>query len=158
VSGYLGSDLESFSYFLGLAHWTPLASQGELRYSWANDYGSPIDQSMRCGFSLTGANYVVNFSDCVQLIGSVAPGLVGQHNGAPFSTYDRDNDTSGTNNCAAIYSDSPWWYTNCWSGSINGGGEESATGFFNGAYWAGAANFWGNDSGGGAGNGWIFVR
>jgi hypothetical protein len=84
--------------------------------------------------------------------------LFTDHNGRPFTTYDRDNDAYGPANCATSYSNSPFWYGACWSGSINGGGEWSGSGYLNGAYWTGSDNFWGTDSGTGAGNGWIFVR
>jgi fibrinogen beta/gamma subunit family protein len=157
TSGTLSTDLESFTVFTGLRWWTPLAPGSQIRYAWANDYGSPIDQAYRCSFSLTGATYVIAFSACTQLTGSVAPGLVVGHNGKPFSAYDRDNDTD-TQNCATLYSNSPWWYTGCWNGSISGGGELTGSSYFNGAYWAGSAVAWGSNTGEGAGNGWLFVK
>ena len=39
------------------------------------------------------------------------------NNGAKFSTYDDDNDSSG-NNCA-IYYGGPWWHKNCSYGNLN---------------------------------------
>ncbi|XP_062996558.1 ficolin-3 [Elgaria multicarinata webbii] len=41
------------------------------------------------------------------------------HNGHPFSTYDKDND-SGTQNCA-VSVHGAWWYINCYSSNLNGG-------------------------------------
>jgi len=157
ASGTLSTDLESFSVYTGLRWWTPLAPASQIRYSWANDYGSPIDQSYRCSFTLTGASYIIDFSACSQLVGQVAPGIVIGHNGKPFSTYDRDNDTA-PENCATLYTNSPWWYTNCWNGNISGGGELTGSTYFNGAYWAGSAIAWGSNNGEGAGNGWLFVK
>ena len=157
VNGFLGPDLELFNYYLGLDHWSALATDDLLRYDWANDYGSPIDQSFRCTFSFATADYVIGLTSCTQPTGSTVPGLFATHNNQPFSTYDNDNETNPSN-CAAEYSSTPWWYTGCWSGSINGGGEFSQGGNPNGAFWAGAAGQPGQDNGSGVGNGWIFVR
>ncbi len=151
-------NLESFTVYTGLSHWSALAPGKLLRYSWANDYGSPVDQSYKCTFALTGTNYTLGLSACSQLVGSVVPGLVSSHNGRPFSTYDKDNDSDPSNNCAAWYTNTPFWYFNCWSGSINGGGEGSTSGHQNGAHWSGSTTGWGTDNGLGAGNGWMFVK
>ena len=69
---------------------------------------------------------------------------------------DKDNDTYGEN-CATTYSGSPWWYTSCWSGNINGGGV-GGNGYKNAAYWAGSAGSDGTPNGQGGGNGWIYIR
>jgi hypothetical protein len=155
-SGELVPDLESFMVYTGLKHWPALAPNNLLRYSWANDYGSAIDQSYRCTFAFTGTNYILGLIGCAQLVGTVTPGLFTYHNNKPFSTYDRDNDTS-PDNCAANYSNTPFWYINCWSGNINGGGE-SSVGHVNGAHWASSEAGWGTDNGQGGGNGWMFVK
>lgn len=157
VKGVLSENPETFVVFTGLGRWMQLGAT-QLRYSWANDYGSPIDQSMRCTYNLdANANYTINMSNCVELVGSVVPGLFTSHNGKPFTTIDADHDSYGTN-CAALYTNSPWWYTSCWDGNINGGGENIASGYKNAAYWTGSANVDGTDAGIGGGNGWIFVR
>ena len=155
VSGIFSADLEAFNFFLGLDHWTALATDDQLRYDWANDYRSPVDQSSRCTFAFTTDDYNIGLNSCSQLVGSVQPGLVVHHNNMPFSTYDNDNDT-WVGNCANEYN-APWWYTSCWSGSISGGGEDEV-GWANGAYWAGASPDPSQDNGTGAGNGWMFVR
>ena len=41
-----------------------------------------------------------------------------QHNGAPFSTFDRDNDAN-SNNCAKVYIGA-WWYKSCHDSNLNG--------------------------------------
>ena len=41
------------------------------------------------------------------------------HNGASFSTRDRDHDTSGTQNCAKVYGGA-WWYKACYNSNLNG--------------------------------------
>jgi hypothetical protein len=79
------------------------------------------------------------------------------HNNRPFTTYDRDNDSHSSTNCAAANSNSPFWYVSCWSGSINGWGEQ-LDGTNNGSYWTSSAAGWGTDNGQGAGNGWMFVK
>jgi len=40
------------------------------------------------------------------------------HNGAPFSTYDLDND-SYSGNCAKSYQGA-WWYKKCHASNLNG--------------------------------------
>ncbi|XP_074916904.1 ficolin-3 [Chelonoidis abingdonii] len=52
-------------------------------------------------------------------LGGSAGDSLGLHNGKPFSTYDRDND-SGTQNCAATVHGA-WWYKNCYRANLNGG-------------------------------------
>jgi hypothetical protein len=158
VSGALGPDLEQFIVYTGLKHWPALAPNNLLRYSWANDYGSPIDQSYRCTFGFTLPNYVLGLLSCTQLVGSTVPGLFTYHNNRPFTTYDRDNDSYGSANCAASYTNTPFWYVNCWDGSINGGGEVATTNHVNGAYWVGSGTGCGSDNGTGGGNGWMFVK
>jgi len=157
-SGDLVPDLESFMVYTGLRHWSALAPNSLLRYSWANEYGSPIDHSYKCTFGFTGTNYTLGLIGCTQLVGSVVPGLYSYHNNRPFTTYDRDNDADTSVNCATNYSNSPFWYGVCWSGSINGGGETSQGAYMNGAHWVGSTGTWGADNGTGAGNGWMFVK
>ena len=41
------------------------------------------------------------------------------HNGAPFSTRDRDHDTRSDNNCADVYGGA-WWYKSCYNANLNG--------------------------------------
>eukprot|EP01116_Phalansterium_solitarium_P019731 TRINITY_DN561_c0_g1_i4.p1 TRINITY_DN561_c0_g1~~TRINITY_DN561_c0_g1_i4.p1 ORF type:complete len:469 (-),score=134.44 TRINITY_DN561_c0_g1_i4:405-1811(-) len=150
------SNPEDWLVFTGLSFWTGLSPRGRLRYDWSPDYAQPIAQSYECDYTLTTANYVITFTNCVARVGSVVPGLVGVHNGKPFTTVDNKNDVNPTN-CAALYSGSPWWYTSCWNGNINGGGENNGEGYYNGAYWGGAIAQWGAANGVGAGNGWILV-
>lgn len=167
VRGELSADLESFEVYTGLKHWAGLSPGGLLRYDWANDYGSAIDQSYRCPYTLdSNQNYKIAFvtANCSRLAGdqaAPAPGWVNSRNkidGMPFSTYDKNNNVTA-NNCSSAYSETPWWYNDCWEGSINGGGENEGGGHFNGAFW-GSSDLagWGTDAGGGAGNGWIYVK
>lgn len=158
-NGEVTADLESFTVFTGLKHYTPLAPGSLMRYDWATDYGQAIEQRQICPFIFSNtATYQITFNipACSQPIGSVAAGLFVDHNNNAFTTYDRDLDTYSTN-CSALYGNTPWWYYNCWSGNINGGGETS-TNHVNGAYWSGAANQWGAAGGVGGGNGWLYVK
>ena len=176
--GEPSADIESFEVYTGLKHWTDLATAGELRYAWSHDYGQPVAQHYTVPFVLDpNANYTINFDQNAG-IGSELPGLVQGHNGQSFSTYDVDNDASSITHCARSYSDTPFWYSACFSGNINGGGEwggavatgggltsggttyilSPPNGHLNGAYWKGAAPQWGSTDGQGAGNGWIYVR
>ena len=160
VNGQLTADIESFIVYTGLAHWESLSPDGQFRYDWAPNYGDNIDQRYTCSYNLDeNSNYTINFSGCSQQLGNTVPGIVATHNGPPFTTYDRDNDnnTNSGENCSDSYSKSPWWYTACWSGSINGGGEYTS-GYTNAAYWVNSAGSWGQSGGQGGGNGWMFVK
>ncbi|MBM4380505.1 MAG: hypothetical protein FJ086_14615, partial [Deltaproteobacteria bacterium] len=157
-SGTFGSNLEAFTVYTGLSRWTNLAPGGQLRYAWAPNYGVAIAQAVRCSFTLTGSSYILSLTSCTQQVGSVTSGLQTSASGIGFSTVDMDNDSHWGFNCAAAYSGTPWWYYACWNGSINGGGENSGAGYYNGAYWAGADVAWGAANGTGAGNGWMYVR
>jgi fibrinogen beta/gamma subunit family protein len=161
VVGVVGSDIESFMVYTGLKHWAALGPAGMFRYDWAPDYGAAVTQRYVCPYLFSNvATYQITFNtpSCTQPIGTVLPGLVISHNNAKFTTYDVENDTSTTTNCAGQFSNGPWWYLNCWDGSLVGGGENSSSGYFNGAYWRGSAMAWGTAPSNGAGNGWYYVK
>ena len=62
-----------------------------------------------------------------QRIGETEAGIYLFHNGLKFTTYDKVNSIN--ENCGSYYSQTPFWYFGCWSGSINGGGENEEYGF-----------------------------
>jgi len=160
---YLTNSKEGFNYFIGLDWWNRITGQNknsEMMYQWSSNFGSPIEQSAKFNFTRTNASklYMMNTTNYLQLTGAVVPGIFTYHfnTNMPLTTIDQDNDMYSAN-CAANYSNAPFWYNMCWSGSLNGGGETSS-GYYNGAYYTGSAVAWGDAAGIGAGNGWLFVR
>jgi hypothetical protein len=160
---YLTNNKEQFNYFLGLDYWNRIAQQNsnmEVRYEWRTDYGQAIDQAAKWNIQRLSPSmlYFTKATNYVQVTGAITAGLYSTHmNSQYFSTIDLDNDIHNSN-CSAFYSDTPYWYVNCWNGNINGGGELTENGYYNGAYYFGAAVAWGTAGGTGAGNGWLFVR
>ena len=152
----LNTNLEEVVVYIGLKYWK-LIGENEIRYDWANDYNSNIDQSFIADYSLDENDfYRLDMTNYNQRVGETEAGLYFHHNGLKFTTYDKVNSIN--ENCGSLYSQTPFWYSGCWSGSINGGGENEGQDYFNGAYWIGSNRYWGIDRGDGAGNGWIFIR
>lgn len=154
--------LDRFNYFVGLKHWNNITggSDFELRYNWSADYGRPTDRSAIA--LVKNLNPVDKYRLTVigyrRLIGTNDPGFATYHTNMQWTTFDSDNDTFGTN-CSVRYTNTPFWYGGCWSGCMNGGGENNGDTHYNGAYWINAALAWGNSvTGEGAGNGWYFIR
>ena len=154
VKGRLGDALDKFQVFIGLKYWNMIGD--EFRYTWASD-GTKIDQAFKANIRLEGDNYTLKLSNYVQLKGSTTAGIWSRHNNQPFSTIDADHD-SYYESCSYHYSKTPFWYSDCWDGSINGGGESSGDRLYNGAYWVSSDIQWGHDNGRGAGNGWMWIR
>lgn len=159
---YLSNNKEGFNYFLGLDWWGRITGNNknfQMLYQWSTDYGQPIIQAAKFNSRRSNVSklYSTSNSNYTALVGSAVNAGIYSFMGNYFSTFDLENDTY-VGNCAAAYTGSPYWYSNCWSGSPSGGGEGSGGGYYNGAYWVGSASIWGASNGDGAGNGWIFVR
>lgn len=160
---YLTNDKEQFNYFIGFDYWERISGQNknaQMMYLWSTDYGQPIDQAAKWNFSRTNTSklYQTNVGAITHLTGAVVPGLITHINTYPLSTMDFDNDISQSLYCASSYNATPFWYFDCWTGNINGGGESSGGGYYNGAYWVNSAKQWGTTGGVGAGNGWLYIR
>ncbi|PIK56432.1 hypothetical protein BSL78_06676 [Apostichopus japonicus] len=85
---------------------------------------------------LSGAYYYVCiYRGYFSSYSGTAGDSLSSHNGYRFSTYDLDNDNSGSN-CASTYHGA-WWYTACHSSNLNGmyinGGSTSE--YAKGAVW-----------------------
>lgn len=155
----ISRSISSFQVFTGLNHWDSIGAS-QMLYQWDGDANGTIDQQA----IMTGVNGSVlgsealerplTFDSFVQTIGTVEPGIFNYHNGKKFTTKDNDNDVY-TSNCSNSYGDTPWWYGQCWSGSINGGGGE---GYTDGAYWTGSTTTINPATGTGGGNGYMFIR
>ncbi|MCM2348964.1 MAG: hypothetical protein NDI69_03015 [Bacteriovoracaceae bacterium] len=161
---YLGNNKEAFNYFIGLDWWNKITGHHkntEVMYQWSSNYGQPIEQMSK--FNLKRSNtsklYLMNASNISLLTGLVTPGIYSYHfqDQLPLSTNDVKNDLFG-GNCSVQFDGTPFWYGGCWNGSIIGGAETSASGYYNGAYYSSSAKVWGASDGSGAGNGWLFVR
>jgi hypothetical protein len=158
VRGELSGDLQSIEVYTGLVYWNDLAPARSLRYDWANDFGSPVDQSWVASFAPLSAldDWSLKLSGGTQRVGATPPTLASvPAAGYKFTTYDRN-----TTNCSSATSNNPWWFgpapATCWDGAVVGCGVNNLA--CNGAYWSGHSAAPGTDAGQGAGNGWIFVR
>ena len=63
-----------------------------------------------------GGNYRITLKDHS---GELPDALLGNSQGTPFTTWDRDHDTHNSLNCAGHFQ-TGWWHTNCYSGQLNG--------------------------------------
>lgn len=160
---YLTNNKEQFNYFIGLDYWERITGQNkhaQMLYQWATDYGQPADQEAKWNFTRTNTSrlFQTNVGAITHLTGSVTPGLQNYLSTYFLSTQDFDNDTGETLYCSQQFNNTPFWYSNCWNGSIIGGGESSVSGYYNGAYWTSSAKQAGAAGGIGGGNGWLYVR
>jgi prepilin-type N-terminal cleavage/methylation domain-containing protein len=161
VNGTMSNDKESFEIYTGLTMWNTIINntQGEFRMEWRYDYG--MSKTQEAVYVIkpfnSGDNFALRLSGYYQTVGSYQPGLWSSHNNLPFSTVDSDHD-SNSGSCSSYYSGTPFWYGGCWNGNMNGGGQNTGSGYYNGAYWRGADAMWGQYPAYGAGNAWYWLR
>jgi hypothetical protein len=128
-----------FDYFFGVKYWNMLGSQ--MRLDMGN---SPTDLSHRAYYdfylddTLYYALRMSNERVTIQKTGTASSGMYTGHNNQPLSTGDADHDSSSGSCSANSYSSTPWWYTNCWSGSFWGGASSGT--YTNNPYWTGSSS------------------
>ena len=146
----------NFEAFIGFSGWNKILNDkpGDFAFIWkANQSRTTIDQSFVSTIAPFNSSFRIYLTNYRQINGGNTSGLWSYHNGRNFMTYDRNN-----NGCASYYSSTPFWYGHCWSGNMNGGGENHGHGYYDGSYWNSSQKSWGNTSGWGAGAGWYFIR
>ena len=133
---------DSFNLFVGLDAWIKLANANfsstnrvcEIVAGSYQPLGAVHAHTKRASWNWTGWSGTYAWQGLsgakIELGGSL-PGLYTYHaaNGFSLSTFDVDQDANA-GNCAAAYSNQPWWYGACWSGSAWGG-----TGHQDAWYW-----------------------
>lgn len=146
VTGFprkMGS-LADYNIWVGVDYWKRLASQqtsGKITVvqfvSGTNGTGlaSTGSHNKRYRWRFTGFNATYGMVGAEALsdeTGTGAPGFYGYHaaNGYSLTTYDKDQDSYGTN-CSNLYNNNPWWYGSCWSGNYFAGGS----GYTDYPYW-----------------------
>merc|ERR1712146_12707 len=125
------------SFMVGLRYWNMLGDTLMIETGTAHNMIAKRATTSSGGFSLTtDDDYQLNLASMTASLGGL-PGIYRAHNGRDFTTTDADHDTYGSN-CAHLYNSAPWWYTDCWSGSIWGGCGGS--GYSNAPYWEGSGS------------------
>ncbi|EDS29157.1 angiopoietin-2 [Culex quinquefasciatus] len=126
------------SFWLGLEALHQLTSSAnyELLIGIKNEH-NVFREARYSEFKVSGAN------DGYRLTVGGYSGTAGDmlHNNAKFSTFDRDNDSSSTKNCAKDFH-SGWWFDNCRNSNLNGPYEKASNGYgIEWGTWADAAKF-----------------
>lgn len=160
------SNKEQYNYFIGLDQWNEIGKKQkymEFLTEWRTDYGKAVAQAAKMALEKFDPfrQYTINLLNLTSLTGSVTPGIFGSHNGKALTAVDTNITITG-HSCSTGYSNNPFWYFSCWSGSMFGGGENMGGGYYNGSYWTGSVKAYATDAdattGVAAGNGWYFVR
>ena len=152
---------DDYDFYAGLGLWNEFMegeTGGELRYQWIDPSTKYTMQDAKFNIRKFSPDdmYTLHLSDKVNLVGGIDPGIWTYHNERKFTTYDRDNDPYSAN-CSRSYSNTPWWYGQCWDGHICGGGELGGN-YGNGAFWRSSSNNGSYANGDGYGDGKIWIR
>jgi len=134
VTGNINNGLNAFDQLVGLKYWTLLGNTLRLEVGVGPN---TVTQHATYLFNLDSSKFYALklWAQQLQPTTASAPGLFAYHNGLPFSTVDADHDSYG-GNCSLAYGSTAWWYKQCWSGSLWGGG--GAASHKNRPYWAGS--------------------
>lgn len=108
-------DLGAFDLLVGLGEWNDIGS--EARFEVGFSPAVPEHQAIYGNIFIGSPNFTINLSGETLTPGSDPPGIRTSHNNEPWSTSDVNNSGG---DCPAQYSNQPWWYTSCWSGSLWG--------------------------------------
>jgi type II secretory pathway pseudopilin PulG len=134
ITGTISSSLDSFDQILGVGYWNDIGSSMRLEQGASH---ASLSHKATYTFSLNSGDYyrlsMSNQAILLTATGTATPGIYSYHNGAQFVAYDRAGG-----NCAGGYSQTPWWYRSCWSGSYWGGGDVG--GYRNAPFWTGSTD------------------
>lgn len=122
-----------FNLWVGLDYW-PYLGNTVCQYVATSATGLAGTHTKRSRWKYSGWSSTYAFlypRGITNDVGGSTPGWYGYHatNGYSLSTYNNDQDAYG-GNCSTSYSNYPWWYGACWSGSYFGG-----SGHQDGPYW-----------------------
>ncbi|XP_062973103.1 veficolin-1-like [Elgaria multicarinata webbii] len=131
-----GFGVQTSEFWLGNDKIHLLTSSGtqQLRID-VTDFNNSRTYAKYTSFKILNENNNYTLAVGSYLDGDMGDSLSG-HNGAPFTTRDRDNDVYEIANCAVSFKGA-WWYTACHSSNLNGlylKGEH--TSYANGINWS----------------------
>ena len=72
-----------------------------------------------CTDTYSNFSFQTNFTLNVGAFHGTIDDRLTYHNGMPFSTKDKDQDTSSSFNCATKFTGA-WWYKSCYASNLNG--------------------------------------
>jgi len=108
-------------YWLGLEKIHRLTKDGAEIYFDIGNYDGTREYAHYKNFTVHDATTLYKMNvDSTGYSGSIAE-LFSYHDDMKFSTYDRDNDDSGSHNCAQYFGGGGWWFKSCFRlGNFNG--------------------------------------
>jgi hypothetical protein len=133
------SGLANYNIFIGVSYWPFLGNRStpgriDVVQFVANTNGTALGNTSahtkryRWKFDYFNSTYgMVGAAGISDETSTGAPGMYSYHaaNAFSLSTYDNDQDPYGSGNCSAFYSNSAFWYGDCWSGNVWGGGPSN---------------------------------
>ena len=103
-------------YWIGLDRMHDLTSSGAYQLEINLRTGNESKTIRWASFSVgtESKNYAISANGFDQGASGLSDRL-GPHNGAPFSTQDRDNDGYSSGSCSSRYGNTGWWYKRCFA-------------------------------------------